>query len=211
MCWAEEARSGGGIISSLASSAGFDVTDARVLAVNGYPVQRQPSAPSQAAQQPVLGAPAAAPDTAPRASNIPAARAAYAILGMQTSTLRVTQPLCPPDPGQRFWHPQLQLCCMSSCKVCLGQVQQLAPQAATSAPSHCTLRFSAKQGNGCSCKGPHLATQADCKSTLHAPGPSEAYGSQTQPCLCRRHNGISGTGGPADSHLLPCAKAQALL
>ena len=58
------------------------MTDARVLAVNGYPVQRQPSAPSQAAQQPLQGAPAAAPDTAPKASNIPSSPAAYAILGV---------------------------------------------------------------------------------------------------------------------------------
>lgn len=71
--------------SSHALPAGFDVTDARVLAVNGYPVQRQPSAPSQATQQPLQGAPAAAPDAALKASNIPASRAAYAILGLHTS------------------------------------------------------------------------------------------------------------------------------
>ena len=92
------------MISSPTFPAGFDVTDARVLAVNGSPVQRQPSAPSQAAQQPLLGAPAAAPDTAPRAGNIPAARAAYAILGMHASTLHLRQPLCTHEPRQRLWH-----------------------------------------------------------------------------------------------------------
>ena len=61
------------------------MTDARVLAVNGYPVQRQPSAPSQAAQQPLQGAPAAAPDAAPKGSNIPTSPAAYAILGVHNS------------------------------------------------------------------------------------------------------------------------------
>ena len=80
MCLAEGRRSGTEMTTSHALPAGFDVTDARVLAVNGYPVQRQPLTPSQAAQQPLQGAPAAAPDAAPKASNLPSSAAAYAIL-----------------------------------------------------------------------------------------------------------------------------------
>ena len=63
--------------SHLVFLAGFDVTDAKVVAVNGQLVQ---------GQQLQLGAPAAAPDAAPKASNIPASRAAYAILGMDISS-----------------------------------------------------------------------------------------------------------------------------
>jgi len=58
--------------------AGFDVSDARVLAVNGQPVQSQP--PLQASQQPLQAGPSPAPD-APKASNIPSPQAAYIILG----------------------------------------------------------------------------------------------------------------------------------
>ena len=65
-------------MSCAALLAGFDVTDARVLAVNGQPVQSQP--PSQASQQPLQAGPSPAPD-APKASNIPSPQAAYIILG----------------------------------------------------------------------------------------------------------------------------------